>query len=128
MVHDVLQNLLRVNEKCLGEALVHGDVRGGGSIPWCSHHCATILQLRRRQKAVGAGWHQQDHSVMEERSGSSLTPKEPRTCENVPVFGTSEPSKGLRVLFIHHSHTWRRRNAHRAGCPADGGCSPQTLR
>jgi len=33
MVHDVLQKLLKVNEKILVEALVHDDVKGGVGIP-----------------------------------------------------------------------------------------------
>ena len=49
------------------------DVKGVGSIPCCSHHCATILHRCRLQKSVGARWHQKDRSVEEGRSRSHTT-------------------------------------------------------
>ncbi|KJC60825.1 hypothetical protein UP10_11365 [Bradyrhizobium sp. LTSPM299] len=56
MIHDVLQSLLsdplRVNEIFLLKFPVHDDVKSGASNPWCSHHCATILQRCRRQKVL----------------------------------------------------------------------------
>src|SRR6266566_5311506 len=93
-----LANLLRVNENFPKLSLVHDDVKGGGPIPWCSHHCATILQRWRRQNCVRVKWHQQDDSVKEGRSNH--THKEPRTYENVPVFGTPVPTEGQGFIDI----------------------------
>jgi hypothetical protein len=75
MIHDVLQNLLRVNEKFLNETLAHDDVKGDGRIPGCSHHCTAQqfcnfgIRKKPAQKPVGTRWRQQDQSVKEERSG-----------------------------------------------------------
>ncbi|UFX43370.1 hypothetical protein HAP47_0029720 [Bradyrhizobium sp. 41S5] len=48
MVHDVLQNLLKVNEKVLVEALAHDDVKGGGGI-----HDAAITARQFCNAGVG---------------------------------------------------------------------------
>src|ERR1700694_5287646 len=56
--------------------------------------------------------------------------RELRRCENVPDSACW--CQLARGAFVHpyaqHMHKRRRIDAHRAGCSADGGCSPQTLR
>src|SRR3954453_16248452 len=80
-------------------------------------------------KSERAWWHEQDHDVEEECTylGTSQMRKRSLTGTPVPKVKRGFQSSMTTTFSIIYDDERRRLDAHRAGCSADGGCSPEAL-